>query len=208
MGSEGQTCSSDWGCELKRAVIVFLAALLILIAAFASCGVQPKKPRDCAQFADYQLYPAQGTASTLFELFVLLKDTSENDGVLGITGDLLTSDGAETGKMFDLVESDAAKYRWLRSFTGDKLCDEGTCNLFFNVVATHKSGCIKGFSTNLFQVVIGPSGDDTADDTSGDDVADDTSGDDVADDASDDTSSDDTSADDASDDTAGDDTAP
>jgi hypothetical protein len=176
--------------DLKRAAFVILAVILVLMCG--TCSGKKDQPKECAQFEDYQIYPLDGTAGTLFELFVLLKDDSENDGVLGIVGDLLTSDGAETGKMFDLVQSDADQNRWLRSFTGDKLCDEGTCNLFFNVIATHKSGCVKGFSTAMFQVVIGA--DDTADDTSGDDGADDDSAS-----ADDDTAGDDT----ASDDTAG-----
>jgi hypothetical protein len=171
---------------VKRFAPFFL--VLMCVALALACSVKKDNPQECPSFEDYQIYPLEGGPDTEYELFVLLKNDSDNKGVLEIVADLYTSDGAPAGETYPLVRSDADTKRFLRSFTGEELCPEGLCSLFFRVIATHKSDCIKAFDTDIVQV-DNPQGDD-------DTVSDDDAADDAADDATDDTTSDDTTADD------------
>ncbi len=165
-------------------VIVACALAIVAALAAAGCGSESKTPEECPSFQDWQIYPPNGGPDTQFELFVLLKDKSANTRVEGIRADLFTSDGRGTGVAYDLVQSDSDGKRYLRSFAGSEVCEEGVCNVYFQVVATHEKGCIKGFDTDMFQVAYPGAGsdDDTDDDASDDDATDDDADDDADDD--------------------------
>jgi hypothetical protein len=182
-GGTAGTLTASKGRFFVRKIALVL--LLVSVCVVVSCATKHKSEEDCPIFDDYQVYPADGGPDTTYEIFVLLKDDSENEGVEGIMAYLLTSDGTQTGKSFDLVRSDADTKRYLRAFLGSDLCDESVCNLFFQVIATHESGCIKGFDTDMFQVAYpnSASDDDTVSDDDGTDdtdAASDDTGDDTA----------------------------
>ncbi|MCB9476311.1 MAG: hypothetical protein H6684_11105 [Deltaproteobacteria bacterium] len=161
-------------------VLTFQFALVAAVAlSVTTCGSgDDDDDEKCPRFSDQQLYPASGGPDTQFELLVILKDTSENNGIDRIIAQLKNSEGSNTGKTFTLVRSDADPRRYLRSESGEDLCDEGVCNLYFRVIAEHDSGCKKAFETDVIQVVNpeGATDDDddaTDDDTSADDDDDD-----------------------------------
>ena len=168
----------------------FLVIIAALVLAVGSCGGKNEDEKECPSFSDFQIYPMTGGPDTPFEILVVLKNDSENADVERIRADLLTSDGTNLGQAFDLVRSDSDAKRYLRAFLGEEVCDEDLCNVFFRVIAEHKSGCLKGFDTPVIHIESpGAADDDTADDDTADD---DTVDDDADDDADDDTGDDDT----------------
>ncbi|MCZ7583408.1 MAG: hypothetical protein M5R36_08795 [Deltaproteobacteria bacterium] len=184
----------------RRALVLLFAALGLAVSA---CGKSDDNPEECPKFQDTQIYPASGTSDTEFEILLILTGDSENQDIDRITAEARTSEGRPNGVKFDLVRSEADARRFIRRFRGDEVCDDCLCNLYFQVVAFHDSGCIKGFDTDVIHVEQFACADDDAadDDAVDDDAVDDDGDDDFADDdADDDTADDDTADDDTGDD--------
>ncbi len=163
--------------NLKRALIGLLVALAVA-ALFAACGKKQDDEGTCASFADYQIYPAVGGPTSVYELFVRLRDTDAAGEVVRLYADLYYSNGESAGVTYDLVRTEADSLRYLRTFRGEDVCETSTCSLFFKVYAETED-CTKSFETDMFQVVIDSGDDDAADD---DDTDDDAEGDDTTDD--------------------------
>ncbi len=153
---------NDHGRKGVKATNVFLFLLLALAlsAALWACGDDDDDDEDCPSFADYQVYPEVGDGDSVYELYVRLKTKSVNKKVERVYARLYASNGQPTGEVFDLVRTEADHYRYLRTFTGDEVCESGTCSLYFKVFAEHTEGCVKAFETDMFQVVIEETGDD------------------------------------------------
>ena len=148
-----------------------LVPLLIVLGAltFVSFGCGDGEQDDeekCPRYSDYQLYPEVGDGETEFELLIQLKKKSVNQTVNRIEAELYHSDGSSAQQTLDLVQSNADPFRFLRAFNGAEVCEEGTCNLYFHVVASHLSGCEKAFDTDIFVVQMPAPADDDDDDAS------------------------------------------
>ncbi|MHA1568968.1 MAG: hypothetical protein ACTSXZ_05825 [Alphaproteobacteria bacterium] len=145
--------------------LLLLLLLPVLVLPLVTCGEESDDDdEDCPSFDDYQVYPEIGGPNNVFELFVRLKDKSANQHVERVYGQLYYSNGEHAGVTFDLVRTETDHLRYLRTFRGYEVCENGTCSLYFKVIAEHEKGCKKAFETDMFQVVIDEGDDDIADD--------------------------------------------
>jgi len=151
--------------NLKKIIPVLV---FILFLTLFGCGSEDKEEEeDCPRFYDYQIYPEVGRQDTEFEILVILKQKSENRQIAKIKANIYHSDGRSAQISLDMVQSNADPYRFVRSFMGNEVCEEGTCKYFFKVVATHATGCVKTFNSSVFVVETSTIADD--DDSTDDD---------------------------------------
>lgn len=157
---------------MNRFHAIFILVLVLgLGLMFIACGEENgDEEEDCPSFADYQVYPEVGESDSVFEIYVRLKPKSANQKVVRIYAQLYFSTSQFAGQTFDLVRSETDHLRYLRTFRGNEVCENGTCSLYFKVIAEHSGGCKKAFETDMFQVIIDGGDDDTAGD-SDDDIA-------------------------------------
>ena len=129
-------------------------ALACLAAGPLACGNAPEEDEEnCAKFSSYQIYPEFGTGQTEYELLVVLKEKKVNRSIDKIEAALFHSDGSNAQKVWGLVQSSADPYRYIsNSFFGNEICEDATCFYYFQVIAYHDDGCIKGFDTEVFVV--------------------------------------------------------
>lgn len=146
---------------MKKIGILLFVLLSALALFFFACGDEgDEEEDDCPRFSDYQIYPEFGTATTEYELLVVLKKKSVNHKVNRIEAKLFNSDGSSAQKTLDMVQSNEDPYRFVRGFSGSDVCEEGTCHLYFHVIAYHTSGCEKAFDTQMLVVEVPTTIDD------------------------------------------------
>ncbi|MDP8224135.1 MAG: hypothetical protein P9L99_12305 [Candidatus Lernaella stagnicola] len=148
-----------------RKLSMLLVFLLILAVCGLGCGEEPDDDGEsCPSFKDQQLLPDSGGPSSDFVLWVELKEKKANRQLSSVVANAFFADGRSAGKTFDLVRVEEEPYKYLRTFTGEEVCEANTCTLFFQVIAVHEDGCRKSFDTPLFQVIWpDESDDDTSD---------------------------------------------
>ena len=143
---------------------IFALLILCLTASliFAACGEEGDgDDEDCPSFAEYpQAYPLLGDGGSVYELYVRFKSKSVNRRLESVYAQLYFTTGQYAGVTYDLVRTEADPHRYLRTFTGDEVCENGTCSLRFKVFAEHVDGCTKALESNIFQVVIDEADDD------------------------------------------------
>jgi hypothetical protein len=156
--------------RVKSAYFIGIAILSLLLIGFGCGSDDEDDEQECPKFDSYQIYPDVGTSDSQYELLVVLKNSSVNRDIERIEAALYHSDGSNAQKVWDLVQSSSDPYRYLsNTFEGSEVCEEGYCYLYFQVIAHHDSGCIRGFDSDVFVVEAtepAPGDDDDDDDAS------------------------------------------
>lgn len=165
---------------MKRILIAMLTALLF---GLLICGCSPdddEEEEDCPKFENYQIYPEVGDVNSDYEFLIQLKHDSVNHKVLRIEAKVYNSDGSYAGNTFQLVQSSADPYRFLKAFKGSDFCELPPCMLYFQTTALHSSGCEESFDSTVFVVESNSTGDDDDDDNDDNDNDNDNDNDDTS----------------------------